>query len=216
MKLRLPALCAIYLLLVFAGCATRGKEKWVSVIFDGVPEPAAGEDKGAQAFVVPDSVPEGSTAFPKGQSVFIESGDSTGTAASDATPAEPELWLHGPYGSRNCQGCHNSAFSNTLRADRRELCFQCHSDFIQGLAYTHGPAGAGECLACHTPHWSKRKFGLIRDGQELCLKCHQSADVLRNPAHSDIGDEPCQSCHNPHQSQRQFLLRMVETGGQVL
>lgn len=209
MKLRCLAILSILSFLLWAGCATKGREKWLNVFFDGVPPDEMEADEGAIAFIVLDTVPVGSTEFPKDVSVFISSDDSNSPVPTANAKVEPYLWLHGPYASRNCQGCHNSAFSNSLRAGRREICFQCHVDFIQGLAFTHGPAGAGECLACHTPHYSKQKYGLIRLGQDLCLKCHQRSDIERNSAHETIGDDACQSCHDPHQSETKFLLRIT-------
>src|SRR6266567_7631253 len=71
-------------------------------------------------------------------------------------PGEAEAGSkHLPYVEKMCDDCHDkTSASGFVAKSKNELCFVCHTDFVQGY-YVHGPVAVGACLACHEPHTSQ-------------------------------------------------------------
>jgi predicted CXXCH cytochrome family protein len=120
------------------------------------------------------------------------------------------MTVHRPYQNRRCDACHESKFSQKLRAPAGEICLLCHKIVFEKAAFRHAPAGDGSCLGCHNPHESAEKFLLTRKGQDVCRECHDERDVAGNAAHVAIGTTPCQACHDPHGGENRLFLK---TGG---
>lgn len=173
-------------LLLTAACDTPSKQRWLTFFFDGVP-PLDNRTR-AETKSVPDT---------KGE---------TGQEPAAVVPASSGPFLHPPYRTRQCGGCHESAYSQKLRAPREEICLACHKGLLAALPLHHAPAGAGDCLACHDPHQSPEKHLLVRTGPSLCGYCHDPADWGEIPAHATAGEAACQSCHNPHGGAARFFL----------
>lgn len=191
MKLQVAATFAFLLAVLWTGCVVVDKRKALTFFFDGVPDLTSEENMEETPFAL--------------------TANASGASDSPASDAQSKGWVHDPYANRDCAGCHDSAFSRTVTSKPKELCFQCHDDFIKGLAYIHGPVGAGECMTCHNPHKGEEAFGLTRLDQGLCLDCHESSDVIPNAEHDNMGDKSCLTCHDPHESNEKGLLRLVTT-----
>jgi len=164
---------------MFSGCEPKTNYKVLSFFFDGVPEP-------------------GKTAAAGG-----------GEGASNdkkAVQAVSKSSVHGPFASKNCEGCHDRAAGNKLLLPIDKLCFKCHDLNIEGKKWVHGPVASGGCWICHNPHRSAYPFLLDAPGDKICYRCHEESSVLKNEVHKDL-TIGCLECHNPHASQQKFLLR---------
>ena len=171
-------------LLLAGGCTPQTKREWLTTFFDGVPpeHPAAAAGTASQAAADP-------------------------RAAAMKLPPETPRFLHVPYARRQCDGCHESVFSNKLRAGANELCFTCHKTLLGEARFRHAPAETGECMICHAPHESTERFLLVRKGQEICLDCHEMSDKFSAAAHAQIAGKVCTQCHDPHKSNVRFFLK---------
>ena len=159
------------------GCAAEKRYEVLSFFFDGVPTPA--EEKAAEEARL--------------------QGDKKKAGVAVVT-----RYVHGPYGARLCDGCHERS-SNKLVLPVQELCFKCH-EFNMSKKYIHGPVVAGGCLVCHDPHESRYRFLLKSEPEKFCLYCHQEKDILKNSVHQGV-EEQCTSCHNAHMSDEKYLLK---------
>src|SRR5208283_6121095 len=77
-----------------------------------------------------------------------------------------------------CDNCHSphAGTKNFLKADRSEMCFQCHKDIKAMISkQSHHPIREGKvaCADCHNPHGEMNDKMLKGDSvNELCYKCH--------------------------------------------
>lgn len=179
------ALAIALTLMVAAGCATRTRHEWLVLFFDGVP-PEPGTETNAAHSVA------GSVAH--------------GTSGTNApAPPLPKIVIHAPYGDRECNGCHESAFSQKMKGPLKDVCLGCHADLLDKAKSTHSPVDAGECLQCHNPHQSPRKFLLTKKPTELCIECHDDMSKVKTP-HAPVAGGECLECHKPHVSDQPHLL----------
>jgi predicted CXXCH cytochrome family protein len=175
-----------------AGCASKTKQQWLTLFFDGVPGST------------------NSVAAPK-----------TAAPARDITELPP-IWrmppplgpsaggspmvVHQPYAERRCTECHASNFSERLKGDVSSLCIACHKAFLVRAKYTHAPVVDGQCTLCHQPHQASEKFLLVRNEQELCFGCHELESFAKNRGCGAPQGRRCTNCHDPHQENTKFLL----------
>ena len=125
--------------------------------------------------------------------------DATGTTAQKGS-------THGPFASRNCEGCHQRGMGNQLVLPVEKLCFKCHNLEVEKAKWVHGPVAAGGCRVCHNPHRSGYPYLLDASLKEVCFRCHEESSVMKNAAHEDIS-AGCTGCHNAHASDQKFLLK---------
>lgn len=149
--------------------------KTLSFFFDGVPNP---EEK---------------------KSVLPQAGSAPATAAPTRGYFE-----HGPYGSRQCEACHEPQ-TNALIAPKEELCFHCH-DLKLNKKVIHGPLASGGCAVCHDPHSSPYRYLLVSDSATFCLYCHDRNEISKTEAHQNPAIQ-CTVCHDAHMSDKQYLLK---------
>lgn len=118
---------------------------------------------------------------------------------------------HAPFEGGECSACHKRARGTkiTLRADRADLCYACHSDKEQEFQKNsvHSPVARGECEGCHDPHLTNNEYLLKAHGKSLCLKCHYDReDLLKADYVHPPAEESCEDCHSPHASGYLFQL----------
>ncbi len=162
---------------VLVACSQSTRHKILSTFFDGVPEPESAEPQSIAAI------------------------DTTAEFASEAAARahkSEDINFHPPFEERACDACHDFQLSLASLRQQKDLCFSCHDDFTDSLAYVHGPVGGGFCTQCHHPHKSKNEKLLKRTGQDLCLYCHERNEVLAKESHEGLEEENCTDCHNPH------------------
>lgn len=183
----LISLIGVGVLLTACTTVPQTKYEWLTLFFDGVPDPNA-----------PDPLEQANT-------------DQAGGSEGGQFSAQPvsSLTIHEPFRERECQSCHESAFSQNLLVARNELCFTCH--FEEGIreTLTHAPVLSGDCWVCHDPHQSETEFLLTREEPELCLQCHDGLDLDMPPGHGlpEIQKYSCTECHHPHGNNRDAYLR---------
>lgn len=114
---------------------------------------------------------------------------------------------HRPFVEKNCKGCHDFKKTNRLITEKSELCFVCHTNFIEGK-YVHGPVAVGDCLACHLPHDAKYSALLQQHKNIICAKCHKEGR-LAEQMHEQvvIHNMNCIDCHDPHSGMAPYFLR---------
>lgn len=180
------AVLALGLAVQSIGCATdEQRHRMLTILFDGVPplpplEPVPVSEEFAEG-------DEGRLAGKKG--------------------ARPILSVHGPVAKKECEQCHAGRFSNKLKAEREDLCWNCHDPENFTGEVIHGPVAAGYCQGCHDPHRSVYEFLLISDAADLCVSCHEQYDIVAVAEHRDIETDRCQSCHDPHAAELKFMLK---------
>ncbi len=111
----------------------------------------------------------------------------------------------------SCDNCHSphSGTKNFLKADRSEMCFQCHKD-IKAMVnkQSHHPIKEGKvaCADCHNPHGTMNNQMITEESvNELCYKCHAEKRGPYMQEHPPV-EENCLTCHNPHGSNHNRLL----------
>lgn len=172
------------ILIFFAGCNSIQRYKFLSTIFDGVPDPLAQN----QTTINSDSIiRKDSLIYP------LLSNNQRPDSSS----------IHEPYKSNECSSCHNDG---VFTMEQPDLCYQCHENFNTKFKILHGPVASGACTKCHNPHMSDNKKLVLKVGQQLCFYCHNSKDVLRNEVHGEIGQTSCLDCHNPHGGEDKFIF----------
>ena len=133
--------------------------------------------------------------------------------------ADPEEFVHEPYGSANCTACHDphgGAQKNFLLTEHVEdLCISCHPS--DSVAVPHQPREQGDCLSCHHSHSSQHEHLLLRREDELCSACHREFRPflpeniveanLVSDVHPALLTEGCLACHQAHGSQRHAMMR---------
>lgn len=184
---------AVAVLVIASGCAIPTKRQWLTFFFDGVP---------------PEKTHSLATAI---ATTF----DGTNVAATRATVASPVLMLHSPYAEGKCIACHESKYSQKMRANLGDSCLECHKELLVAGKSWHAPAASGECVVCHEPHQSNRKFLLTQISGRLCAQCHAAGEMATLAAHQGKEGDDCTTCHDPHQSGNKFLLKpqAALTGG---
>ena len=180
------------LITLFIGCDEVERHKVLSTFFDGVPPLV--EERDANDEIV------------DGNSSALMTGEST------IAPNRVDR-AHGL--ARKCSLCHEklqkSQWAQTqLIKKTPELCYDCHSDYINKGSYFHGPVAIGECKFCHDPHYSQNK-ALLKDPEpQMCYRCHNQKSIEFIPGHDTDLSSGCSSCHEAHSSSRRKLLRALE------
>ncbi len=174
-----------------SGCSLKTKRQWLGFFFDGVPGPGS----------------ETTTALRQTELAKAPVQATHLLSARRVAAPEPSLFMHVPYGDRQCGECHEGKFSQKLKGTPLQICFACHDDFLKEAKVRHAPAESGECMACHDPHQSTNQFLLGRAGPALCFERHEEKDVSKVEAHAKAGTNTCATCHAPHTADLRFLLR---------
>ena len=179
-------------LVCFGGCGPANRHKVLSTIFDGVPS-LPSEEQLCQDFVQRMAQSEES-----GQGA-LKSGEDSAKPGSE----------HKPYAEKRCSDCHSKTMDEQggLIRPKRELCFVCHGDLLQG-EFVHGPVAVGDCLACHLPHNSPNEALLKKGKNELCALCHQEKR-LAITMHDRLAARKfaCGECHDPHAGHARYFLK---------
>ena len=172
-------------LFLLSQCSPSGKSL-LTFFFDGVPEPDSTE------VTVP-----GSEAVPA---------DSANLAMDDSAPGSPMVFVHYPYGERECAACHDQRSLGTMVEPQPGLCYSCHEDLGTRYQYLHGPVAGGYCTSCHDPHRSGKEKLLKFTGDQLCFHCHKPESVYKNEMHMDLEGMVCVDCHNPHGGEDKYIF----------
>jgi predicted CXXCH cytochrome family protein len=167
--------------LLVAGCAAQTREKWVRVFFTGIdpPRPA----------------PVAPTAA------------TNATVRPSALPPAAPVFVHKPFGERQCAACHLMDQGQQLRATGAALCRTCHERLPGDMKFVHAPVANGECGECHLAHESVEPKLLRRPGDATCVECHERALLDTVSAHAAAGSAACVGCHDPHGSNLKGLLK---------
>lgn len=114
-----------------------------------------------------------------------------------------------------CTDCHQimnpvSERNLFVKADEKDVCFQCHSvRRAQLQRTTHMPLREGKvtCTDCHNPHGTaSEKLLTANTVNDVCYRCHAEK---RGPflwEHPPVA-ENCLNCHEPHGSNHASLLK---------
>jgi len=215
-KLVAGLLIAIFILHSAGGCTPTARHKFLTVVFTGVPplEGEAAED----ADPLPVEIPLSAEQLRREKHQVVT-----------------DLWVHGPYGAKQCQHCHDFDESTNIRSKRRrsfssisasiepqqeyslkQLCVGCHASHSSSYAEEHSlsmhePSVAGICTVCHRPHQARRQFMLLgEDNRELCTRCHEPAGIKLVGAHANNPGADCISCHNAHVGTTTSLLKSTD------
>jgi predicted CXXCH cytochrome family protein len=175
---------------ILLGCNTTKTHKWLTMFFDGVPEPGAAHS--AVAHVGGES----------NQYALARSGPPT----ADPSVARVSFVVHPPFADKQCLECHKSQFDVKMKGTQREVCFACHDDFLQKPKYKHQPADNSECTACHQPHGSPNKGMVKLAGKALCLDCHDDPLAKVKFTHQPV-ESGCEDCHAVHAADQPRLLK---------
>jgi predicted CXXCH cytochrome family protein len=193
MKVNLKALVVWgSLMLLLAACTTGGKTRLIDVFFDGVPP-----DKKASDNKVP---------VAKSPVNAIKTEEELPEIYKRARAAPPGS-RHQPFINRECILCHESEFSEKLRAETTKLCADCHKAYFDPVPFPHAPIKDGKCMECHKPHASPEASLLNKPESEGCAKCHPAEKLRTTPEHAEMGNAACHSCHEVHGGQKKFLLK---------
>jgi predicted CXXCH cytochrome family protein len=180
-------LCGIALLV---GCNTERSHRWLTVFFDGVPQPGTTNHPPANADAAPN------------QFALARSRPAT----NESLAARTTFVSHTPFEDRQCTECHKSQFDVSMKGTQREVCFACHDDFLQKPKFKHQPAENSECTSCHQPHGSPNKGMVKLVGKALCLDCHDDPVAKVKFTHQPV-ESGCQDCHQVHASDQPKLLK---------
>ena len=120
---------------------------------------------------------------------------------------------HKPVAEGTCSSCHDphqSEFSKLLKAEKSQLCRDCHPSVYRQIALksTHVPF-EDDCGNCHETHSADNEKLLIQNSPDLCYDCHDLQNTLDNAkvVHQIIYDDKgCSNCHTPHASENERLL----------
>jgi len=179
--------------LVLAGCHSDTKQKWLSVFFDGVPQPGA----------------TNKVSF-AGARISTTNAVGQVTTTTNALPPRPKLNVHPPYADHNCTACHESEFSQKMIGKPGAVCFGCHTElqktFVAGKV-KHQPVAEGDCVSCHNPHQSINRKLLVKTGPALCLTCHDDPLAAGKVRHQAVESGDCLDCHAPHSTNFKGLLK---------
>lgn len=193
-------LLAVIGLLLLVGCSTPGKQKLLTLFFDGVPQPGQTNQPAIQ--YDEDGRPL----------VFNEHAQTNAGSA-----IVPVFFKHAPYEENNCSECHKSKYSVEMKASQREVCGSCHkeSSSVLPAKFVHMPVENSECSACHDAHGSPIAKMLLKPADKLCADCHEGFQEFPSTAkvfHMPVANGECSSCHTPHASEHKGLLIKKEPG----
>lgn len=129
----------------------------------------------------------------------------------DLTGAEKAVAFasrHVPYVKGQCESCHNSASSESLRPDFMAACQECHELHFAYHRFGHAPTVVGACRFCHSMHASQHEALLWAPQTDLCMKCHptQQDKGSSSGCHRLTEAIACTACHDPHSAENQLLL----------
>lgn len=122
-------------------------------------------------------------------------------------------YTHSPVAKDDCTACHNphlAKHEGLLHQKNSELCFGCHTTWVeqqQKMIYPHQPVEKGNCNACHDPHGSQTAALLKQSMAALCLSCHSDTAQKNGTIHQPFAQGQCTVCHSPHGSNRYALLK---------
>jgi predicted CXXCH cytochrome family protein len=189
-------LAAIAVSFLIVGCASGTKRKWLTVFFDGVPAEGSRTNAPARAETNAPVSPHAASGFVRPEQWV-----------------EPVIFRHKPFLNEDCSQCHESKFSQRMKGPATQVCFACHTNFLQNATVKHTPAESGECMSCHHPHQSPHKGLLLMTGKAACFECHDDFLERAKVKHAPAESGECLACHAPHASPHKGLLRLA---GQAL
>lgn len=198
--MRVTTLSIFLILICLAGCLKIDplkKHKFLTTIFDGVPDLPAIEE------LCEDNMQDLFNKYYEKRITEAAMGDWEGDSQRDKEKGSK----HRPWKEKNCQGCHNFKARNKLKLPLNKICFLCHKNFIQGT-FVHGPVAVGACTACHSPHSTGNPSLLKRSLKEICFKCHKEKR-LAEQMHAKIiaNGMYCVDCHDPHSRNVRYFLK---------
>jgi predicted CXXCH cytochrome family protein len=168
-----------------SGCATpEQRHRVLTFFFDGVPPLAS-------------DVPEAPS---------IDLLNEDGSQFDVIEQAGSSYSVHGPVADKECDQCHESAFSNRLKEEGPLLCWSCHDPEDFPGDRVHGPVAGGFCNGCHDPHRSPNPFLLVSSREEICSHCHDQQTFAAIEDHRAEQGNDCQRCHDVHASDRRYML----------
>jgi len=129
--------------------------------------------------------------------------------------------VHKPFGSKQCNQCHESATSPkplALKKNGFELCRGCHSNMINEMFAKNrlhlAVVGKNGCLNCHNPHATTQEKLLKAAPIQVCGTCHAGTierQVRSVTKHVPVNEGMCTACHSPHASDNVFLVTQAST-----
>ncbi len=179
---------AVVIMGLLSGCDPVTTHKITSTIFDGVPSMPSAEEYCRDYH----------------QKALAEEREAA--KKEQLAKQSAEASVHPPYAEKRCNDCHDKNTDSGFVAPKKDLCFVCHKDFLQG-SFAHGPAAVGDCLACHLPHSSSNPSLLKTPKGQICWVCHKEPRVAQG-LHGAAKDKGlvCTDCHNPHAANARFFL----------
>ena len=142
-------------------------------------------------------------------------------------------YMHGPL-AVGCNPCHDSHRPVTgvggLKKGGAGLCVACHEHFeptVSAMSKHHSKLlTENDCRRCHNPHFSDRKFFLIKPARQLCLDCHRAELKTKSGRkikameplaketnlHAPLAKDGCGGCHQPHGNEQFGFLRKSYPG----
>ena len=195
----LPAL--LLLLLCTSGCFQSdplAKHSMLTTFFDGVPDlPSLYE-------LCQENMAD---LFNKYYEERIKESTLGGSEGDKPASGESDRSEHRPWKEKNCKACHDFKAESKLLTSRKEICYLCHKNFIQGT-FVHGPVAVSACLVCHDPHSSANPSLLRLPLKEICFKCHRE-DRLAAKMHEKVISRGilCVECHDPHSRNIRYFLK---------
>ncbi len=175
----------IFILILFPlflslSCNVEKNRKWLSVFFDGIPQP--------------DSVTASQVSQKADKKKFLKRN------------VVEIVSIHPDYKTKNCSKCHSRSASSFLVTNRKEICFICHKKEKFLGEYVHGPVAVKACNTCHVPHKSVNRKLLHEEGNKLCVLCHRTP--ITGDSLPCKGDN-CLDCHEPHVSSNKYFLKKL-------
>ncbi len=166
-------------------CSPKASKSLLTFFFDGVPVADTMAPASDQVQVNPDST------LQEGEAIALN---------------EPTMWIHDPYGERECAACHDEQSLGSMTEPQPGLCYNCHEDLSSRYVYLHGPVAGGYCTSCHDPHSSGNQKLLRFKGDEQCFHCHKKESVYKNEMHEGLDGMGCADCHNAHGGEDKYIF----------
>lgn len=186
-------LCFAACVLNLSGCDPIARHKVLTTFFDGVP-----------SLPPPDELCKEHVEKMKAMEAMEA---STRLEQEKAAPGAPRGSAHQPYSEKRCDDCHDKDKPDGLIRPKKDLCFVCHTDFVNG-AFVHGPVAVGDCLACHLPHTASFSSLLKVDKSQLCSTCHREKRLSVSLHDTVVAKKMnCPDCHDPHFGDVRYFLK---------
>lgn len=166
-------------------CGAESRHKFLSTIFDGVPEENQDQLEIADTSKVVVSIENESTSKKSNQ---------------------PTVFFHDPYQEKECDSCHDPDNGFVLLDPEPDLCNTCHDDYTEVFENLHDALDGEDCTSCHNPHKSENKMLLKQDIFATCFECHDQEELAESETHYIKVTMECTSCHNPHGGNREYYL----------